>query len=366
MTLPTLGIDVAKATLAVVLLLANRTYRKEFANTASGHASLLAWLAHHARGQFVHAALEAPGVYGEEVALALHQAGHTVSVVNPATIAAYAHSQGARTKTDAADAALIARYCQKEQPAAWPPPAPEVRELRALVRQRQALLEMRQQEANRLSDGAPPASVRSVLTAHVEFLDKQIAGLEQQIDQHIDDHAELKRQRDLMTSIKGVGRRAASDLLGEIGDLRSFSNARELVAYAGMNPREFRSGSSVQKHTRLSKPGNARVRALRSMPALSAIQHNPLVKALRERLVASGKAKMAAVGAAMRKLLQLMYGVVKHHRPFDPHYAGRALAERNAGCAPVPAARPGHKPGRVSGAGVERAAPKALCLETAT
>ncbi len=137
MALPTLGIDVATATLAVVLLLAKRTYRKEFATTASGHASLLACMAHHASGQLVHAALEATGVYGEEVALALHQAGHTVSVVNPATIAADAQSQGARNKTDAADAALIARSCQKEQPAAWTPPTPEGRALRALVRQRQ-------------------------------------------------------------------------------------------------------------------------------------------------------------------------------------------------------------------------------------
>ncbi|NTW98029.1 MAG: IS110 family transposase [Oscillochloris sp.] len=326
MAQPILGIDVAKATLAVVLLLGSRTLRKEFANSAAGHASLLAWLAHHTCGQCVHAALEATGVYGEEVALALHQAGHTVSVVNPAKIAAYAQSQGARNKTDAADAALIARYCLKEQPAAWTPPAPEVRELRALVRQRQALVEMRQQEANRLSDGAPPASVRRVLTAHVEFLDTQIAALEQQIDQHIDNHDELRRQRDLMMSIKGLGRRAASDLLGEIGDLRSFSDSRELVAYAGLNPREFRSGTSVHKHTRLSKQGNARVRALLYMPALTALQHNPIIKALRDRLVARGKAKMAAVGAAMRKLLQLMYGVVKQDRPFDPHYAGHAMA----------------------------------------
>jgi transposase len=320
MSQPVLGIDVAKATLAVVLLLANRSHRKEFANSASGHASLLAWLAHHSGGQLVHAALEATGVYGEEVALALHQAGHTVSVLNPAKLAAYALSQGARNKTDAADAALIARYCQKEQPAAWTAPAPEVRELRALVRQRQALIEMRQQEANRLSDGAPPASVRSVLSAHMEFLDEQIASLEQQIEQHIDQHDELKRQRDLMMSIKGLGRRAASDLLGEIGDLRSFSDARQLVAYAGLNPREFRSGTSVHKQTRLSKQGNARVRALLYLPALSALQHNPVVKGLRDRLVARGKAKMAAVGAAMRKLLHLMYGVVKHNRAFEPNY----------------------------------------------
>lgn len=336
MSQPILGIDVAKASLAVVLLLDRRTLRKEYVNSAAGHASLLSWLTHHTGGQPVHAALEATGVYGEAVALALHQAGHTVSIVNPAQIAAYAQSQGARNKTDAADAALIARYCQKEQPTAWQLPAPEVRELRALVRQRQALIEMRQQEVNRLSDGAPPDSVRRILTAHIAFLDAQIAAVEAQIDQHIDDHDELRRQRELLTSIKGLGRRAASDLLGEIGDLRSFADARQLVAYAGLNPREFRSGTSVHKHTRLSKQGNARVRALLYMPALAALQHNPVIKALRDRLVARGKAKMAAVGAAMRKLLQLMYGVIKHGRPFDPHYLGPAVAGDERPLRPCP------------------------------
>lgn len=321
---PVVGIDVAKATLAVVLLHHERSFRKEFANTAAGHKSLLAWLAHHTPEQPVHAALEATGTYGELVAEALHQAGHTVSVINPAAIAAYAKTLLARNKTDAADAALLARYCHKEQPAAWTPPARELRELRALSRQRAALMEMRQQEANRLSDAAPPQAVASLLTAHLAFLDSQIALLEQQIDQHIDDHSELKRQRDLISSIKGLGKRAASDLLAEIGDLRNFADARQLVAYAGLNPREYRSGTSVAKHTRLSKQGNARVRALLYMPALSALQHNPVVKALRDRLVERGKAKMAAVGAAMRKLLQLMYGVVKHNRGFDPCYGARA------------------------------------------
>lgn len=323
MTTPVLGIDVAKASLSVELLLAKRTLRKQFANTDDGITALLRWLAHHSPQQLVHAALEATGSYGDDVALALHTAGHTVSIINPAKIASYGEAQGARNKTDRADAALIARYCQKEQPSAWTPPPEEVRTLRALVRHRKALMEMRQQEANRLSEGSPPTVLRSALQAHIAFLDGQLAELEQQIDEHIDEQGELKRQRDLIVSIKGLGKRAASDLLGELGDVRNFASDRELVAYAGLNPREFRSGSSVHKHTRLAKGGNAAVRAILYMPALSAIQHNPLVKALRERLVERGKAKMAAVGAAMRKLLQLIYGVVKHNRAFDPNYGGR-------------------------------------------
>lgn len=319
MSQPILGIDVAKASLAVCLLLENRSLHKDFANTPSGITALLAWLAHHTP-QPVHACLEATGIYGDDVALALYQAGHTVSVVNPARIADYAKSQGARNKTDPVDAALIARFCQKEQPPAWTPPPEEVRELRALVRHLHALQQMHQQEANRLSEGNPPSSVRTVLEAHLAFLAQQIAQLEQQIDQQIERHAELKRQHDLIASIKGLGGRTAAVVLAEIGDVRLFGSARQLAAYAGLNPREYRSGSSVRKHTRLSKIGNADLRAALYMPALSAVQHNPQVRALRERLLARGKSKMAAIGAAMRKLLHLVYGVVKSGKPFDPHY----------------------------------------------
>lgn len=314
-----LGIDVAKATLAVVLLHQTRSLRKQFANTVSGIAQLLAWLAHHS-SQPVHACLEATGVYGDEVAVALDAAGHIVSVVNPARIADYAKSQGARNKTDSSDAALLARYCQKEQPPAWTPPPAEVRELRALVRHLHALRQMRQQEANRLSDSAPPPLVRTALEAHLAFLDQQIAELEQQIDAHIGRHAELTRQRDLIASIKGLGIRTAAVILGEIGDVRLFESARQLAAYAGLNPSEYRSGSSVFRRTRLSKQGNAALRTALYMPALSAVQHNPVIRALRERLLARGKSKMAAIGAAMRKLLHLVYGVVKSNRPFDAQY----------------------------------------------
>jgi transposase len=317
---PVLGIDVAKATLAVCLLLATGTHRSEFANTAVGHQQLLAWLRKHKLTQ-LQACLEATGTYGEDVALALHEAGHVVSVVNPARIAAYAKSQLARTKTDPSDAALIARFCAKEQPPAWSPPAPEVRELRALVRHLEALRQIRQQEANRLSSGSPSPLVAQAVQEHLAFLDHQITDLIAQIDQHIDKHPDLKEQRDLIATIKGIGPRTAATLLAELGDVRAFGSARQLAAYAGLNPREYTSGSSVRKRTRLSKTGNAAIRKALYFPALSAVQHNPLLSALRTRLLARGLSKMAVIGAAMRKLLHLVYGVVKTGRPFDPHYA---------------------------------------------
>jgi transposase len=319
MSLPVLGIDVAKATLEVVVLRAPTTYRATFANTPDGHQQLLRWL-HHRQIPQVHACLEATGTYSEAVALALHTAGHIVSVVNPAQMAAYAKSQLARNKTDPADAALIARFCQKEHPSAWTPPAPEILELRSLVRHRDALVQMRQQEANRLEPPGLAEVVRVTIQAHLAFLDAQIAQLTAQIDAHIADHADLRQQRDLLVSIKGIGPRTAATLLAELGDLRRFTNARQVVAYAGLNPRQYRSGSSVQKRTRLSKQGNAAIRKALFMPAMAAVQSNPVVAGLRTRLLARGLSKMAAIGAAMRKLLRLVYGVVKTGRPFDPAY----------------------------------------------
>ena len=321
-----LGIDVAKASLVVVLLASQRQQRAEFANTPAGHAKLLTWLAKRCPAP-LHACLEATGTYGDDLAQVLFDAGHTVSVVNPARIAAYAKVQAARHKTDQADAALIARYCQREQPAAWQPPAPELRELRALVRHLDTLQQQRQAEHNRLEAGGHPAAVTQAIQAHLTFLSAQIATLEQQIEAHFEQHPDLKRQRALLDSIKGIAVRTATRLLAELGDWQRFANARAVVGFVGLNPREYRSGSSVQRRTRLSKSGKAAVRAALYFPAIVAKQHNPLVQALCARLTARGLCPKAVIGAAMRKLVTLAYGVLKSGQPFDPKYAQAASGQ---------------------------------------
>ena len=154
-----------------------RSYQGAFANTSAGETRLLAWLAKQTNDQ-IHACLEATGTYGDAVALVLTDAGHLVSIVNPVRIVAYARSKLCRNKTDRVDAALIARFCQKEQPALWTPPSPEVRELRALVRHVHALQQERQAEANRLGVGTYPAAVTAAMEAHLQFLAVQIASLE--------------------------------------------------------------------------------------------------------------------------------------------------------------------------------------------
>ena len=314
-----LGIDVAKATLDVALIKDQKKPRhKVFANTVAGHQQLLCWLSDNG-APAVHACMEATGTYAEAVAMALADAGHSVSLVNPALVKAFGQSQLSRTKTDKADAQLIARFCQMHQPPPWTPPAPEVRQLQALVRRLEALEEMRLMESNRLAAGAPQGPVQTSLQEHIAFLDEQIQLTKQQIRDHIEGHTALKSRKDLLVSIPGVADTTAAVLLAELLDVSLFDSARQVAAFAGLVPRIRQSGSSVRGRCCLSKVGSSRLRKALYFPAIAALRFNPLVKALGERLKERGKAKMAVVGAAMRKLLHLCYGVLKSQRPFDPN-----------------------------------------------
>jgi transposase len=315
-----LGIDVSKATLDVVLVRPEQpALAGQFMNSAAGFKKLSAWLNKRKTG-VVHACLEATGLYGDEVAWYLHEAGHTVSVVNPARIKAYADSQLQRNKTDRLDATLIADFCRTQQPAPWSPPDPAERELRSLARHLQDLKAMVQQERNRLQAGLTSQRVRQALEEHITFLEQQIATLDQAIQDHIDHHPDLKHQHDLLDSIPGLGPLSAALLLAEAGDLRRFDQASQLVAFAGLNPRQHSSGTSVRGQTRVSKRGCARLRALLYFPAISARTHNPLIAPWCDQLAARGKSAMQVIGAAMRKLLVLAYGVLKSGQPFDPHF----------------------------------------------
>lgn len=321
-----LGVDVSKESLDVALLAqAKPTCKprhKVFTNTLQGHQQLLDWL-RQCGAPSVHVCLEATGTWAETIALTLHQAGHAVSVVNPALIRAFAHSQLLRTKTDKADAQLIARFCAMHQPPPWTPPAPEMQALQALVRRLESLLEMHTMESNRLGAGLTCAPVQADLEEHLADLQARIEKVRQQIQDHLDQHPELRRKAHLLESIPGIGAATAALLLAELGDMKQFSKARQVAAFAGLVPRLHESGSSVRGRSRLSKVGSARLRKALYFPAITALRWNPLIKVFGQRLAKQGKSKMVIVGAAMRKLLHLAYGVLKSGQPFDAHFDAR-------------------------------------------
>jgi transposase len=315
--LPSLGIDISKTNFHVELSLSdNKLRHRKFANRKDGFAELAAWLTKH-KTQPVHACMEATGPYSEDLALYLHQHGHTVSVVNPAQIKAFGQSELLRNKDDKPDAGLIRRFCEKQQPAAWVPPPAHLRQLQALTRHLENLAETKQQQVNRLESTKAKDVVKS-LRKLIAYLDTEIERTEKQIQNHIDTHPDLKEQFELLDSISGIGTRTAATLLGEI-NFKQYRTARQLAAFVGLTPKNNRSGT-FSGRTRLSKIGNQRVRKALFMPAIVAKQHNPIVRAFCQRLALRGKPKMAIIGAAMRKLIHIAFGVIKTGRAFNPDH----------------------------------------------
>jgi len=318
------GIDVSKERLDVMLLRDGQREAQHFTNTSTGFAKLHSWLGRRLTVEAVQVCLEATGQYSQGVADFLFEQGYWVSLVNPSRISAYGRSQLSRNKTDQLDAALIADFCRTQQPPRWTPLPPEVRHLQALVRHLEDLTSARQQARNRLSTPVQTDPVHDHLQAQLTLLDQQLAQTKQAIADWLDQHPDLKVQKDLLISIPGLSDLTIGKLLAECRDLRSFRDPRQLVAFAGLNPRHHVSGLSIHKKTAISRTGSLSLRAALYMPALVAMQHNPPLRDFANRLRLRGVSGKAIVVAVMRKLLHLVVGVLKSGQPFDPNWLARA------------------------------------------
>jgi transposase len=316
-----LGIDVAKAKIDCALLLANGKWRTRsaLANTPQGFAELRRWLEKHQATQ-AHVCMEATGVYWEGVATFLANAGHTVSVMNPFQIKSFAGSHLVRSKTDKVDAQLIARFCAERHPAAWQAPSVSEQTLRALVSRLDALQAMRVQELNRKK--VAREVVHASIIALIDSLNAQIKALRQQIQHHIDSDPDLKGRSDLLRTIPGVGEHTTATLLAFCIHPGRFDNARQAAAFAGLDPRRHESGSSVHAKPRLSKIGHGALRKALYMPARVALHKTRWGELFRQRLASAGKKPKLVMGAMMRKLIHVAFGVLKSGQPFNPALHG--------------------------------------------
>jgi transposase len=312
------GIDIAKLSYQVHLVINNQCYSKSFKNNPMDFHKFFDWLQKVNAGQ-VHVCMEATSRYWEHLAKFLYEAGLKVSVVNPTRIYNYAKCKLARNKTDPLDAALIADYCTTQNPPLWTPPAPQIQELQAMTRHLDSLKQMRTQEHNRSLLENPSDSVGDLVFQHLSFIDQQIEQLTDRIHQHIESHADLKSGLALLVSIPGIAFLTAAKLLGE--NIQNFKSTRELAAYAGLNPFFGISGTSVRHKPKLSKIGSPHLRTALYLPAVVAMHHNPSITLFCERLEKRNKHKMVIIGAAMRKLLALCLGVLKSGLPYDPVYS---------------------------------------------
>jgi transposase len=313
-----LGIDVSKAKLDCALLWGDKYRSKVVANNVAGLAALGEWLKKN-RGESAWVCMEATGIYWELAAQTLADSGHKVSVVNPALVRSHAQSHGLRVKTDAVDARVLAGFCREKQPAAWTPPRASERALRALVLRHQGLVEIQTQEKNRMESAR--LEVKDSLQAHLKWLADELDRIEQAIKQTIDDDPDLKGKRDLLDSIPGLGERTIAVLLAYSGHAR-FNSARQFVAFAGLSPRIYESGTSVKIPPRLSKIGHAALRRALYMPAMVTLYKTQWGRVFHKRLAANGKPPKLIIGAMMRKLAHVAYGVMQSGQPFNPALHG--------------------------------------------
>lgn len=315
-----LGIDVAKEKLDCALLDAstNKIKSKVVPNNVAGFGKLREWLSKQ-EAETPHVVMEPTGVYHEAAAFFLSDAGLTISFVNPAQLRKFAQGIGVRTKTDKADSEVLARYGNTQKPAPWVPPPLSARMLKALLARRDAVAEDLQREKNRqeklVATETPPLVLQSI-AASIQFLKDELKLLQKSIDDLIDKDPDLRGKKELLETIPGVGGRVSDHITALLAG-RNFERAEQLAAYLGLVPVQWESGSSVRGRPRMSKAGPAHLRKLLYMPAIVAIRWNPHVRALYLRLTAKGKSKMMAIGAAMRKLAHLCFGVIKTNRAYD-------------------------------------------------
>jgi transposase len=311
------GIDISKLKFDVVYLNhKNKSKHKTFSNDEKGFDEFKEWIK-SVGALKAHYCMEATGRYGEALALFLSTNDIKVSVINPTRIKAFARSEGVRVKTDKVDAGVIARFCKAHCPETWLPPSSQSQAIRDLYRCLQDLMDDKQRCENRMEKLANNKASFKTWTEMVEAYDKKIIQIQKQIKEFIDLDDDLGKKEGLLESIKGIGFKSAIALLSELPDITVFKNAKELAAFAGLTPSVRQSGSSLHSNGSLSKAGNICLRKALYMPTLVAIRHNPTIKEFYDRLLRKGKKKMVAIAAAMRKLLHVIFGVLKHQKPFN-------------------------------------------------
>lgn len=313
------GIDVGAEELILVIRKNGKPFDpQKFANTPADRDRLVKKLV---KLPGIIVCMEATGIYHFDLAIALHDAGVSLMVINPKASHNFAKVLMKNSKTDTVDANTLAEYAARMDFVAWTRPSDETIALRSFARRINALTSQKAAAKNHLhalnATSETPKAVRKDAKLAITQLEKRIDRLTAEALVLIGKHPELKRILALLIGIKGVGETSAIALMGELLLLPPGLTHREWVKFAGLDPRAFDSGKSVHKKTRISKAGNRHIRAALYFPALSAKQHDKHVKAYFQHLIDNGKTPLQGVCAVMRKLLHAIHGMLKKNEPFD-------------------------------------------------
>jgi len=308
------GIDVSAKSLTVAIQrVAQPVEQRNFANNPIGHKALIVWL-RKAKSP-VRVSLEATGIYSIDLAFALDAAdGIEVAVLNPKVANRFAQTIR-RSKTDAADAEVLAEYTHRMPFTAWVAPSSSSMRLRSIVRHVESLSVQSAQNQNRLhaaqGSTSTPGCVIQDLKRSVASLELRIHKLRREAMTLVRENVLLRKRYELLVSIPGIAQVSAMQLLAELSTLPSDLTVREWVAHSGLDPAHEMSGTSVRKASRISRAGNRHLRRALYMPALVASRCDPHAKAFYESLLARNKARLQALIAIARKLLHAIYGIFR-------------------------------------------------------
>lgn len=327
------GVDIAARTAVAAWILPGKpiTCPRTIEQSASGFASLQAdLLATGVAPAQILVVLEATGSYWLNLALTFRQSGFIVSVINPTQAHDFAKALLKRAKTDAIDAQTLAQLAERLQPPPWNPPPPIAVELEQRLREREALLKLRQQVRNQLhaltQQPYVALSVQRRMETLIHTLTSQVAEVESAIAPVLRQDEEWAQTASKLQTISGIGLLTATHLLVTTLNFTEPLTAAQTAAYAGLVPYPRRSGTSVRGRTNIGQTGNARLRRALYLATLSAAQCNPVIKAFYDRLRAAGKPMKVARCAAARKLLHLAFAIAKGNLPFDPLYQQKSQA----------------------------------------
>lgn len=302
-----LGIDVAKAELVVAR--EGVPGCTSYPNTPAGQAMLRDALLGGAAVTLI--VVEATGGYERGVVAVLGGAGLPVALINPRQVRDFAKATGQLAKTDALDAHVLATFAARVQPEPRPLPSEAQDELRDFLARQQQVQQMLVAEKTRLLQALGRQArqpLRKQIARHIAFLERELAGLDQDLDALLRGSPLWRVQDDLLQSVTGIGRQTARHLIGLLPELGRVS-AREIGKLAGLAPVNHDSGAlRGQRHIRGGRP---RIRAVLYMATLSAIRYNPVVRAWYERFLAAHKPKKVALIACMRKLLVVLNAMLK-------------------------------------------------------
>jgi len=260
--------------------------------------------------------LEATGGFERHVVAVLLSHQLPVVVVNPQRVRHFAKAEGQLAKSDPIDAALLSNFAQKLRPPARPIADESLLELRDLLARRLQVVDMISAEKNRLAS-APRKSIRQQITEHIQWLQKRLASIDHDLHSRIQSSPTWKNKDELLQSVPSVGPATSSSLLIQLPEL-GVLNRHQIAALVGVAPYPWDSGRF--KGHRITMGGRTAVRSALYMATLVATRHNPLIRAFYQRLVQSGKPKMVALVASMRKLLTILNSMLKHNRSWDPSY----------------------------------------------